>query len=200
MVIMANKTAADSAITRDLIVDTARQLFAEKGFAKTTTKEIVAKAGLTEGAFFHHFKDKKALFAKVVEVVQREFAAEVFKRGSVGSNAFDRFMLGAKASLELSQKPEYLRVVLIEAPTALGGDEWRKIDSETSLSVIEPALMSIAKKPDIPPQQLKPMALQILGLLNETAFALSRDNQSITADDVVAELRATISDWVQRIS
>jgi hypothetical protein len=39
-----------------------------------------------------------------------------------------------------------------------------------------------------------------LGLLNETAFALSRDNQSITADDVVAELRATISDWVQRIS
>jgi AcrR family transcriptional regulator len=196
---VANKSASESAATRQRIVETARRLFAAKGFAATTTREIVQSEGLTEGAFFHHFKDKKALFATVVESVQREFAAEVFKRGSAGSNAFERFVFGAKASLELSQKPEYLRLVLIEAPTALGGDEWRRIDSAASLSVIEPALAAIAKKRDIPPQQLRPMALQVLGLLNETAFALSRDNKTVTVDDVITELSATISDWIRRL-
>ncbi|NJS13369.1 MAG: TetR/AcrR family transcriptional regulator [Sphingopyxis sp.] len=196
---MGNKSAAESAATRQAIVNTARKLFTDKGFAGATTSEIAKSAGLTEGAFFHHFKDKRALLTEVVKQIQREFAAEVFKFGSAGQNAFDRFILGARHSLELSQRPEYLRLVLVEAPTVLGGTKWRQIDSAISLAVLEPALADIAGIKDIPSAKLKAMALMILGLLNETAFALAREDTGITANDVIALLEESIRDWVQRL-
>ena len=195
---MGNKSASESAATRNRIVTAARALFAATGFAGATTSEIARSAGLTEGAFFHHFKDKRTLLTEVVQQIQREFAAEVFKYGSAGKDAFDRFILGARVSLELSQRPEYLRLVLVEAPTVLGGTTWRQIDSETSLAVLEPALTAIAGGKDISPAKLKPMALMILGLLNETAFALARGDSGITADDVIAFLEESIRDWVRR--
>ncbi len=196
---MGNKSAAESAATRKQIIAAARALFAEKGFAGATTSEIARSAGLTEGAFFHHFKDKRALLTEVVQQIQREFAAEVFKYGAAGKDAFERFILGARVSLELSQRPEYLRLVLVEAPTVLGGTQWRQIDSATSLAVLEPALVAIAGHEDIPAAKLKPMALMILGLLNETAFALAREDSNVTTDDVIALLEESINDWVRRL-
>jgi AcrR family transcriptional regulator len=196
---MGNKSAADSAATRQQIIDAARRLFADKGFAGATTSEIARSAGLTEGAFFHHFKDKRALFAAVVQQLQREFASAVFRRGGAGRDAFDRFIIGARASLDLSQRPEYLRLVLIEAPTVLGGSNWREIDARASLAVIEPALVAISKREDLDERQLKPIALQILGLLNETAFALARGDAGVTVDDVIAQLEQSIRDWMKRL-
>lgn len=197
--IVGNKSAAESAATRQRIVDAARKLFAEYGFAKATTSAIARSAGLTEGAFFHHFKDKRALFAQVVQRIQHEFAAQVFQRGSAGDNALDRFLIGARASLELSQKPEYLRLVLIEAPTVLGANNWREIDAETSLAVIEPALQAITGRSDLADRQLRPFALLVLGLLNETAFALARGDRALRSDDVIALLEQSIHDWITRL-
>jgi AcrR family transcriptional regulator len=197
---MGNKTAADSAATRQLIIDTARKLFAERGFAGATTGEIAKTAGLTQGAFFHHFKDKKSLFAEVVTQIQQEFGTEVARRGSAGTDALDRFVQGARASLELCQKLEYLRLVLVEAPTVLGESNSREIDARASLSVIEPALAAIARQRNVAPQRLKPMALMILGLLNETAFALSRGEEAVGNDEVIELVADSINHWLQRLN
>ena len=196
---MGKKSAAEAEKTRILIVTTARRLFAELGFAGATTSRIAKSAGLTEGAFFHHFKDKKALFAEVVRILKREFASEVVSRGRTGKNDLDRFLIGARASIELSQNPEYLRLVLTEAPTILGGSNWREIDTISSMSVIEPALSAIANRDDLEPRQLRPMALLTLGLLNETTFALARNDGSITIDEVIDILKLSISDWLTRL-
>jgi AcrR family transcriptional regulator len=197
--IMGKKSAAEAEKTRKLIVATARELFAELGFAGATTSRIAKSAGLTEGAFFHHFKDKKALFAEVVKNLQREFAHAVVLRGQKGDDPLERFIIGARASIELSQSPEYLRLVLIEAPTILGGENWREIDAVTSLSVIEPALVAITGRDQIDPTMLRPMALLVLGLLNETAFALARHDDHITIDDVIDILELSINDWLHRL-
>lgn len=196
---MGKKSAAEAEKTRKLIVATARGLFAELGFAGATTSRIAKSAGLTEGAFFHHFKDKKALFAEVVRNLQRELAQAVNTRRQKSEDPFERFIIGARASIELSQSPEYLRLVLIEAPTILGGENWREIDAVTSLSVIEPALVAIAGRDQIDPTDLRPIALMVLGLLNETAFALARHDDQITIDDVIDILEVSIRDWLNRL-
>ncbi|GBC62391.1 TetR/AcrR family transcriptional regulator [Desulfonema ishimotonii] len=49
--------------TRVLILETARFLFAEKGFEKTTIREIAARAGIGLGTIFNHFKGKDSLLA-----------------------------------------------------------------------------------------------------------------------------------------
>jgi AcrR family transcriptional regulator len=48
------------------IMDVAARLFAESGFAATTTARICAEAGISAGALFHYFPTKRALFAAIV--------------------------------------------------------------------------------------------------------------------------------------
>lgn len=67
--------------TREQIIRTATQLFARRGFHGTSMSDLAAAAGLTKGAFYHHFESKDALFFAVVDSVrekwQRAVEAEV---------------------------------------------------------------------------------------------------------------------------
>lgn len=53
--------------TRQGILDSAEALIMEQGFAATSVDSIVANAGLTKGAFFHHFATKGSLALALVE-------------------------------------------------------------------------------------------------------------------------------------
>jgi AcrR family transcriptional regulator len=63
--------------TRRQLVDVARQLFTERGYAGTSIEDIIERAGVARGALYHHFPGKDALFAAVYQVVQAEVAAAV---------------------------------------------------------------------------------------------------------------------------
>ena len=52
--------------TRTALMQAARSLFVDKGYGDTSTPEIVAAAGITRGALYHHFEDKRALFRAIV--------------------------------------------------------------------------------------------------------------------------------------
>ncbi len=59
---MARKTKKDADKTRQNILDAAFDLFAGKGYTRTTLNEIASVAGVTRGAVYWHFKDKVDLF------------------------------------------------------------------------------------------------------------------------------------------
>jgi AcrR family transcriptional regulator len=51
---------------RSLMLDAARELFASKGFAATTTRQIAERATVTEQLLFNHFESKQGLFTVAV--------------------------------------------------------------------------------------------------------------------------------------
>lgn len=53
--------------SRDRIIDSARILFNLHGFEKVTIDMIMAKAGLTRGGFYKHFKSKESLYGEAVK-------------------------------------------------------------------------------------------------------------------------------------
>src|SRR5437868_14309250 len=56
-------------------VRTARELFAERGYAGTSIEDIVRAAGVTRGALYHHFDSKADVFRAVFEDLERDLAA-----------------------------------------------------------------------------------------------------------------------------
>src|SRR5690606_29562647 len=59
--------AEKHAATRAALLGFARTLFASTGYAETGTEDVVKQAGVTRGALYYHFADKRALFEAVVE-------------------------------------------------------------------------------------------------------------------------------------
>jgi AcrR family transcriptional regulator len=53
--------------TRTFILQSAAALFAERGFADATMAELIARTGLTKGAFYFHFASKEQLALAVLE-------------------------------------------------------------------------------------------------------------------------------------
>jgi AcrR family transcriptional regulator len=190
------RSAADAAITRGNIVRAARVLFSEKGYAHSTTNEIARVAGVTEGAFFHHFKGKQELFAEVVQQIQIEFDNAVFKTAIVETDGMLRVLAGARASLRLSQEPEYLRIVLIDAPGILGHLQWKEIDTGIALQSIEPALQLLLGNLPVSQSRLRATALTLLGLLNEACFALARKDPFVAEDDIIDAIRSILDQWI----
>lgn len=118
-----------SAEMREQLIAAGRRLFAGKGFTATATPEIVAEAGVTRGALYHHFADKTALFAAVFEAETRIVAAEI-EAGSVGSaTARDALLSGARAYFAAMRKPGRCRILLVDGPAALGPAEAQRIDA-----------------------------------------------------------------------
>lgn len=63
---------------RERIVTAAAALFAERGYAAATTARIAARAGVSEGIVFHHFRSKRELFRRVVADYGRDFVRAMF--------------------------------------------------------------------------------------------------------------------------
>ncbi len=119
----SNRERTDA--TRTALLDAARTLFIEKGYAETATPEIVVAAEVTRGALYHHFQDKKALFRAVIEREANDVAADIDARSAKATSAREALLQGASAYFDAMAVPGRTRLLLKEAPAqqAINGGE-----------------------------------------------------------------------------
>ena len=67
----AGRRAETMKENRSKLIFAARKAFAERGFAEASMDDLTASVGLTRGALYHNFGDKKGLLAAVVAQVDR---------------------------------------------------------------------------------------------------------------------------------
>lgn len=114
---------------RSALIAAARRLFIERGYAETGTPEIVAAAGVTRGALYHHFADKQALFLAVVEAEAAKVAAEVEQAAPVTMEPRAALLAGGEAYLEAMAQPGRTRLLLLDGPAVLGRTGMDEIDA-----------------------------------------------------------------------
>ncbi|TIS55713.1 MAG: TetR/AcrR family transcriptional regulator [Mesorhizobium sp.] len=115
--------------TRADLIAAARKLFIEKSYAETGTPEIVAAAGVTRGALYHHFADKQALFAAVVEQEAAAVAAEIERTSPPSLFPRDALVAGSDAYLAAMRAPGRARLLLLDGPAVLGRGAMDEIDN-----------------------------------------------------------------------
>ena len=162
--------AAQSEATRAKLVKAARKLFAKKGYAGVGTEEVVKKAGVTRGALYHQFKDKRDLFKAVFEQVESDAAQHAVAKAGQAGDPLAELREGVREWLDYCFDPEVRRIVLVDGPSVLGFEEWREILSRYGLGLIAAALQFAMDEGAIARQPVMPLAHVLSGAMNYAAL------------------------------
>jgi AcrR family transcriptional regulator len=187
----SKRTQAErSAATRGALVAAARPLFTERGYAAVGTDEIARAAGVTRGALYHQFAGKEELFAAVFETVEGELVQRLSAmRADSPDDPVAMVHANVDAWLAACAEPEVHRIVLIEAPAALGWERWREIGRRYGVGLVELAVQSLIDAGAVPDQPVRPLAHVLVGALEEAAMYAARAPDRATA---TAEVRAAL--------
>lgn len=105
---------------RTKLIAAARKAFAERGYAASSMDELTASVGLTRGALYHNFGDKKGLLAAVVAQIDGEMAERAKADASHASDDWERLLAEGVAYIKMALDPEVRRIVLLDGPAFLG--------------------------------------------------------------------------------
>lgn len=135
------------------LIAAARKAFAEKGFAASSMDELTASAGLTRGALYHNFGDKRGLLAAVVAQLDGEMAQRANAIASKAEEGWERFVAAGIAYIRMALDPEVQRIVLLDGPAFLGDpSSWPSQNAcleETRRAVAEMIGKGILKPVDV---------------------------------------------------
>lgn len=164
--------------TRSKLLQAARQAFAEKGFANTAMDEFTANAGLTRGALYHHFGDKKGLLAAVVRQIDQEIDETLAAISQNTTDKWEAFVQRCLAYLKLAQQPHVQRIVLQDARTVLG--HTHLTDTQCMLSM-QQLLKELAHAKLIQAAPTQALTQIILGALEQGALWIAQAERPKTA-------------------
>ncbi|EOC1319420.1 TetR/AcrR family transcriptional regulator [Cronobacter turicensis] len=105
---------------RAKLIAAARKAFAEKGFAAASMDELTASVGLTRGALYHNFGDKKGLLAAVVAQVDGEMAQRAKAAAADVEDPWETLIAEGVAYIRMALDEEVRRIVLLDGPAFLG--------------------------------------------------------------------------------
>ncbi|MFE0748481.1 TetR family transcriptional regulator [Gordonia sp. NPDC058843] len=175
---MPRASAAAAAETARAVLAAATRQFAERGFADVSLDDVAEVAGVTRGAVYHHFRNKKALFAAVAEARQVEVGnAVVAAAQAAGNDPAQQLVDGSHAFVDAITVGPAARILLIDGPSVIGWEEWRRLDEASSGAHLRDALAAVGVDDDL----LDALTAQLSGAMNEAALWLARHPDDDTA-------------------
>jgi len=117
---LVNKRIEKMTENREKLLKAARRAFAEYGYAAASMDSLTADAGLTRGALYHNFGDKRGLLAAVVDQIDSEMAEYAKEAGAKADNAWLGMLAEGAAYMEKALDQEVQRIVLLDGPAVLG--------------------------------------------------------------------------------
>ncbi|KLI96885.1 TetR/AcrR family transcriptional regulator [Streptomyces sp. KE1] len=175
-------------LTRQALVRESRRLFSTLGYGAVGLSEIVAAAGVTKGALYHHFSSKAALFRVALEQAQQEVAERIAATADARESSWEQLLVGCEAFLGASTDPAIQRIMLIDGPAVLGWAEWREMNEATSGRHLAEVLAVLIEEGAIPAQPVEPLTHLLSGAMNEAALWLAASSDPADLADATAAL------------
>ncbi len=183
--------------TRQQILDASLRLFSERGFARTTVRDIARQAGITDAAIYYHFQSKRELLEALVE--ERGFINSLRELGRVSADLplleTLRWMVRGAINI-MDENREFLRLIIMEG---LGGDEAAIEQYQRLASLWESGLASVLNryvdKGELPRNDVQAVARQVIYTIL-MAFQDSLLGRHISPQATPAERRDALAAFV----
>jgi AcrR family transcriptional regulator len=192
----SGKRAAQGRATRGQLIEVATSLFAEHGYEGTSIEAVLTAAGVSRGALYHHFASKEALFRAVVLAISDRVTAEVTEAIRDCTDPVDAMRTGALAWIDLAGDPVIQRIMLVDAPSVLGWEQWRAMDEGRTVVAMRAMLQAVSDSGRLPHELVEPFSHMILAALDEAAMVVARAPDSRAA---VAEGRQAVVELLDRL-
>jgi AcrR family transcriptional regulator len=174
--------AESKARTREALLSSARQLFAEKGFNAATIEEIAAGAGFTRGAFYANFADKTEVFWAVVDAQDAGTFADL-ERGLDGAAEGDKLARVQDWFVHLLADRPLRRAYAEVMAQASASDATRFAEAmAANRERIARVLQEQPERPEVPMEHL---AAMMLGLVNGLSQQREFEPEAVSVDLLV---------------
>ncbi|MFQ3392701.1 TetR/AcrR family transcriptional regulator [Enterobacter mori] len=174
---MAAKSRAETMEeTRTKLIAAARKAFAEKGFAAASMDDLTASVGLTRGALYHNFGDKKGLLAAVVTQIDSEMAQGAKHAAAQSGDDQQKLLAEGIAYIKMALDEEVRRIVLLDGPAFLG-DPTKWPSQNTCLDATRESLSDLIERGVIKPVDVDATAWLLNGAaLNAAQWVAASDD------------------------
>jgi AcrR family transcriptional regulator len=177
--------------TRADLLAAAREAFAQRGFADTSLADIAQRAQATTGALYHHFADKRAVFAAVAEDIEAELLDHIERSAPPTADAWTSIEHAIEQTLEFTSRPGIARIIFRDAPTVLGAEAWLEIEMRHAYGRLYQVLGALAAADRLGGHDPGLVTGIILGALMQTVTAItSSENSPATLRAAKAAMRA----------
>lgn len=154
--------------TRASLIAAAREAFGGVGYAAASMDEMTAAAGLTRGALYHHFGDKKGLFAAVLGQIDAEMTVRLRAVSDRAEDRWTGFRDECAAYLAMALEPEIQRIMLRDGPAVLG-DPWSWPIQNDCIRMMARSLDSLVAEGVLAPLDPEAVATLIFGATQHAA-------------------------------
>lgn len=117
---MTGKRAQTRADNREKLISATREAFACHGYSATSMDDLAAVAGLTRGALYHNFGDKKGLLWAVIAQIDGEMAQRLTVVRAEAPTLWQGMLDGGCAYIEMAIERDIQRIMLLDGPAVLG--------------------------------------------------------------------------------
>ncbi len=106
--------------TRAKLLKAARTAFSTVGYAEASMDAFTAEAGLTRGALYHQFGDKRGLLRAVVAEIDAEMTKRLEAIAARAPGPWEALVDEMTAYIEMALEPEIQRIMFRDGPAVLG--------------------------------------------------------------------------------
>lgn len=214
-----SKRAAQGRKTRQALLAAARVELGLRGYAETSVDEIVRRAEVTKGAFYHHFSSKEELFLRVYEQVRKElsraaFVTHVDHRPFAAPDAqprklrrfveqedeevWEELVGRCRRYIELHTDPALRRIVLVDARWVLPWEEWQRVEAEHGVTLLRADLRRAMRRGLIEELPLRVLSQILSGVLNEACLLVANASDAEKALDEALTVLDRLLDGLRR--
>ncbi|CAM8638565.1 AcrR Transcriptional regulator [Comamonadaceae bacterium] len=181
----------NASATQAALQNAALRWFSEQGFEKSPVGSICADAGVTVGALYHHYGDKKGLFAAVVEQVDAQLVQAAIAASQAviakGGDAWEAFLASIDTVLQAGTNAPMRRLMLVDAPAVLGAQVWGDIRQRQGLGAMRGSIAAIQAHGIFQGHDAERLARIVLGALYGGMDSLPDDEAGV--QDALADTR-----------